>query len=114
MELPRDLQKFIVRKLDIDTRRTLGIYSKLRIPFDIRNRLEACIRPRAVTVKDVTHLWLGKIYFVEIHSLMRVTIIHHLRARTFSNRYPIVYVRSHGEDRYRTYFHKDTHRYSWV
>lgn len=32
MEFPRDMNNLIVSKLDIDTRRTLGIYTKLKCP----------------------------------------------------------------------------------
>jgi hypothetical protein len=33
--LPSELQFKIIRQLDIDTRRNLGIYTKLRVPFSI-------------------------------------------------------------------------------
>jgi len=36
MELPRDIQLLIVQRMDIDTRRTLGIIWKLRIPRAFR------------------------------------------------------------------------------
>lgn len=33
--IPRELQYKIAKKLDIDTRRILGIYTKLKVPFSI-------------------------------------------------------------------------------
>ena len=37
--LPRDLQLQVVRLLDIDSRRALGIYSKLRIPTNLEKKI---------------------------------------------------------------------------
>lgn len=39
MEFPRDLNHLIVSKLDIDTRRTLGIYTKLKCPSDLEQKI---------------------------------------------------------------------------
>ena len=43
MDLPRDIELKLVRLLDIDTRRIMGIYSKIYIPDDIRIKLERFI-----------------------------------------------------------------------
>lgn len=43
-ELPRDIQKFIIRKLDIDSRRALGIYRKMTIPTLIKEKLEKHVK----------------------------------------------------------------------
>jgi hypothetical protein len=39
-ELPREIQYMIIRKLDIDTRRSLGIFTKLRIPEMLQKKLK--------------------------------------------------------------------------
>lgn len=39
MEFPRDLRNVIVSKMDIDTRRSLGIYSKLKCPEHITSEI---------------------------------------------------------------------------
>lgn len=39
MELPRDIKKLIISKLDIDTRRSLGIIVKLKIPENVKQLL---------------------------------------------------------------------------
>ena len=43
--LPRDLQLHIVRKMDMDARRTLGIFFKLRIPDTLKQALGNIFRP---------------------------------------------------------------------
>jgi hypothetical protein len=48
MEFTRDVEMVIISKLDIDTRRNLGIYSKLKIPESLRMNLERVIQPIAV------------------------------------------------------------------
>ena len=63
VELPRDIELALARKFDIDTRRALGIYSKLRIPAELENsiaktyirRLTATV---AVETNPVSSLWL--------------------------------------------------------
>ena len=43
-ELPRDIQKMIIRKMDIDTRRLLGIYRRMTIPPLIKEKLNKHIK----------------------------------------------------------------------
>ena len=38
-QLPKELQMMILRKLDIDARRAIGLYTKLKIPSFITNKL---------------------------------------------------------------------------
>jgi hypothetical protein len=38
-EFPRDIQKVIVRKLDIDTRRAMGVYCRIRCPEFLAEKL---------------------------------------------------------------------------
>lgn len=45
-ELPRDMIKAVVRKLDIDTRRALGIYTRLQVLADVRKKLDAYVLGR--------------------------------------------------------------------
>ena len=39
MEFPRDIEMHIIRKLDIDTRRNLGIYTKMNVPNEIKDAI---------------------------------------------------------------------------
>lgn len=43
MYLPRDIQKIIIRYLDIDTRRALNIYTKLKVPLYIQESISNCM-----------------------------------------------------------------------
>lgn len=42
-DLPRELQHMIVSKLDIDTRRALGIYTRLKVPHSLQHMLGAVV-----------------------------------------------------------------------
>lgn len=42
MELPRDINNFIVSKLDIDTRRHFGIYTNLKVPETLAIKISNC------------------------------------------------------------------------
>lgn len=44
-QLPNDVAMRIISFMDIDTRRTLGIYTKLKIPVELEKKLSACIKP---------------------------------------------------------------------
>lgn len=39
-KLPQDVVKRILSLLDIDRRRALGVYTKIKVPFDIKNNLD--------------------------------------------------------------------------
>ncbi len=72
-ELPRDVVLKIISYLDIDTRRSLGIYSKLRIPDRIKSKLETVIpHPNRLIFKVYSRVSLGPIknnkYMYVIHS----------------------------------------------
>ena len=41
MEFPRDVMWRIVAKLDIDSRRNVGVYTKLRVPADLESKIAA-------------------------------------------------------------------------
>ena len=43
--LPRDVQLKILGHADIDARRALGIYTKLRVPPRVRSLIARCLRP---------------------------------------------------------------------
>jgi hypothetical protein len=43
VDLPRELQFIIARKLDIDSRRALGIYTKLAIPHHVTRAISKVI-----------------------------------------------------------------------
>jgi len=45
MDLPRDVELQIIRKLDIDSRRALGIYTKLSVPDHIKTKLMQVMPP---------------------------------------------------------------------
>ena len=44
MELPRDLELALLRHMDIDARRALGVYSKLRVPERLLEDLRRCLQ----------------------------------------------------------------------
>lgn len=43
--IPDDVVKKIISKMDIDTRRSLNIYTKLKIPQDLQDKISACFLP---------------------------------------------------------------------
>jgi len=43
MEFPRDVELQVIKKLDIDTRRSLNVYTKLKIPEAIREELQRVV-----------------------------------------------------------------------
>ncbi len=43
MEFPKDINNIIVKKLDIDTRRSLGIFVKINYPEEYKNELSKCL-----------------------------------------------------------------------
>ena len=61
-ELPRDVILKITSYMDIDTRRALGIYCKLRIPDEIKSKLEAVIpHPTRLIFEVYSRVSLGPI-----------------------------------------------------
>ena len=42
LEFPRDINNLIVSKLDIDTRRLLGIYTKIKVPEKLAIEISNC------------------------------------------------------------------------
>lgn len=44
MPLPNDVVLRIISFMDIDTRRSLGIYAKLNVPDDLKSRITSCFR----------------------------------------------------------------------
>ncbi len=42
MEFPRDINNLIVKKLDIETRISLKIYTKLKIPESLQQKISNC------------------------------------------------------------------------
>jgi hypothetical protein len=59
MELPRDVTHRIVRKLDIDSRRQLGVFSKLNTPAAVIEELERVHRndaSRRVSAQGLTYM----------------------------------------------------------
>ena len=61
MEFPNDVVLKILSKLDIDTRRSLGVYTKLKIPQKLRNRISICLNK----VKN-TSLGHRHVYYVQL------------------------------------------------
>ena len=59
MEIPRDVRNIIVRKMDIDTRRGLGIFTKLACPTDLISKLNEVLIRLKVTEKS-TYVTLGE------------------------------------------------------
>ena len=58
MELCRDVRNIIIRKMDIDTRRTLGIYTKINCPKPLQNLITSAIDKLQVST-DKTYVCLG-------------------------------------------------------
>lgn len=50
--LPRDVQLGILARLDIDGRRALGLIGKIKIPEDVRRKLEEIPRPTTFPAFD--------------------------------------------------------------
>lgn len=46
LALPCDVMNLIIRKLDIDTRRALNIYTRLKVPDELRRKLDGYIEKR--------------------------------------------------------------------
>lgn len=68
MEAPRDVEKIIIRKLDIDTRRALNIYTRLKVPDQIRAKLDYVIRSK---INGLTIVKYKKgCYFIVLHKYM--------------------------------------------
>lgn len=44
LEFPRDINNYIVSKLDIDTRRLLGIYTKIKVHERLATELSDCFK----------------------------------------------------------------------
>ena len=60
VDLPRDVQFKIISKLDIDSRRALGIYTHLKIPKHIIDTLEKCISVKNIFINSsYTRVTLG-------------------------------------------------------
>lgn len=44
MEFPREIQNMILSKLDIDTRRSLGVFTRLKIPETLAQQIQECLK----------------------------------------------------------------------
>lgn len=55
MELPRDIQLAIMRKLDLDTRRKIGLFCKLDIPLHIKRAITKSLnnRPKIKNIENI-------------------------------------------------------------
>lgn len=42
--LPRDVVLVIIRYMDIDSRRAMGVYTKLHVPTELQDRLGQCVQ----------------------------------------------------------------------
>jgi len=77
MDLPNDVKFKIMGKMDIDTRRALGIYTKLRIPKNISDKINSVfIRPDPLYISETIHSFSIKIkinqtekYYVIVHTV---------------------------------------------
>lgn len=82
--LPRDVTNKIIAKLDIDSRRSLGIYTRLSIPQKLIELLEAIPKLRRVSYegcKSVTYcvdLVIYTLHYIEIISRDIVHKRHYL------------------------------------
>lgn len=83
--LPRDVIKKIVAKLDIDTRRSLGIYTRLSVPPQLVELFAAIPKPyRSVSYVGSTSdtcivdLGMYSLNCTEIRSCCRIEIRHYV------------------------------------
>ncbi len=60
MEFPKDINNIIVKKLDIDTRRSLGIFVKLNYPEQYKTQLSKCLN-KIQKGSDHVYIQLGPI-----------------------------------------------------
>lgn len=58
--MPRELQMRIIKHMDIDSRRALGIYTKLSIPSDLIRKLNAI--PKIQNTENYAIAYLGDMY----------------------------------------------------
>lgn len=77
-DLPKELQYKIASKLDVDSRRTLGIYTKLNVPPHITASIE-----RALNIAKIT---VGNHLFVDLPILALATP----KAKPTQKRYRLV------------------------
>lgn len=66
MELPRDVHNTVVSKLDIDTRRSLNIYVKLKVPQELERQITKCFRPIRKYIIDDDDKYPFTAYVIEI------------------------------------------------
>lgn len=52
MEFPNDIQHIIIRKMDIDTRRALGIFVKLSIPENLKGKIASTFLHKHVVTNN--------------------------------------------------------------
>lgn len=62
MELPRDIVKTIVRKMDIDDRRKMDIYTKIEIPGDLKQKLDRVNHLKKSKMVTLELRWGGYIF----------------------------------------------------
>lgn len=65
MEFPRDVRNIIISKLDIDTRRSLGIFTRLDVPQSVKDGLSKVLA-KVQYGKFFAHVKLGPIRRVSL------------------------------------------------
>lgn len=69
-ELDRDVQKRVIRHMDIDSRRAINVYCRLKVPSELATRISKCLKAAEVT--DYHHSvlythYVGNKYKIECH-----------------------------------------------
>lgn len=62
MELPRDIVKKIVRKMDIEDRRKMDIYAKIQIPIALKQKLDRVNHLKKSKMVTLELRWGGYIF----------------------------------------------------
>lgn len=74
-ELPPEIINKIISFLDIDTRRSLGIYTKLKIPEDIKNKLESIPKITDITIDNNPYYYICYIILKNKYKIVKSEII---------------------------------------
>lgn len=98
IQLPREILNKIISFLDIDTRRSLGIYTKLKIPENIKNKLESLEKHEDITINNNRYYYMSYITLNKKYRILRseyINVVFHY----ISNYSTILYL-SFNDDYY--------------
>lgn len=80
MEFPNDVVLRITSKLDIDTRRSLKIYSRLKVPDTVKNAITTCldkVKQHSLGHRYISYIKLGPPRGTDgIHTMYKLCRLH--------------------------------------